>query len=181
MVLNLHFYRPGCGRQLRAFNVTCFDPRPLPRFRSKTHRARFQAAYQPFPSSRLRAKAHHARFHAANQPVPSQDSARTPIAHDFMRSKQPFHSQCSARKSITHDFMRPRPNVSHRLPDFFLLDAQAVLVSILPIVPAYIICWPWALTLVLHGRWVGVALAMSQYLIFSLIDTELYAQVRKII
>ncbi|CAM9090697.1 unnamed protein product [Laminaria digitata] len=58
----------------------------------------------------------------------------------------------------------------------FFAAFLAVLVSILPIVPAYIICWPWALTLVLHGRWVGVALAMSQYLIFSLIDTELYAQ-----
>ncbi|CAM9257720.1 unnamed protein product [Scytosiphon promiscuus] len=58
----------------------------------------------------------------------------------------------------------------------FFAAFLAVLVSILPIVPAYIVCWPWALTLVLRGRWVGIALAVSQHLILSVIDTELYTQ-----
>ncbi|CAM9249568.1 unnamed protein product [Ectocarpus fasciculatus] len=58
----------------------------------------------------------------------------------------------------------------------FFAAFVAVLVSILPIVPAYIVCWPWALMLVLHGRWVGITLAISQHLILSVIDTELYTQ-----
>ncbi|CAM9155461.1 unnamed protein product [Ectocarpus sp. 13 AM-2016] len=58
----------------------------------------------------------------------------------------------------------------------FFAAFVAVLVSILPIVPAFIVCWPWALMLVLHGRWVGIILAISQHLILSVIDTELYTQ-----
>lgn len=60
-----------------------------------------------------------------------------------------------------------------------LFDRQAVLVSVLPVVPAYIVCWPWALVLVLHGRWVvGVLLAVTQHTILSAIDTELCTQVQ---
>ncbi|CAM9187912.1 unnamed protein product [Hapterophycus canaliculatus] len=58
----------------------------------------------------------------------------------------------------------------------FFAAFLAVLVSILPIVPAYIVCWPWAFTLVLHGRWSGIILAVSQHTILSVIDTELYTQ-----
>ena len=60
-----------------------------------------------------------------------------------------------------------------------LIDRQAVVVSVLPIVPAYIVCWPWALVLVFHGRWVvGVLLAVTQHTILSAIDTELCTQVQ---
>lgn len=57
------------------------------------------------------------------------------------------------------------------------IGKQAVLVSILPIVPAYLVCWPWAISLSLQGHWMGVILALSQYLLLTVIDTELCAQV----
>lgn len=34
--------------------------------------------------------------------------------------------------------------------------------------------------LVLNGRWVGITLAISQHLILSVIDTELYTQVNRV-
>lgn len=52
----------------------------------------------------------------------------------------------------------------------------AVVVSILPVVPAYVVCWPWAVTLVLQGRWIGILLAVSQHVVLSAVDTELCKQ-----
>eukprot|EP00752_Nemacystus_decipiens_P012877 g11399.t1 len=54
---------------------------------------------------------------------------------------------------------------------------MAVVVSVLPVVPAYIVCWPWAIVLALHGRWaMGAILAFTQHTILSAIDTELCTQ-----
>lgn len=59
----------------------------------------------------------------------------------------------------------------------FFAAFVAVVVSILPVVPAYVVCWPWAVLLVLQGRWVGILLAVSQHLILSAVDKELCTQV----
>ncbi|CAM9742949.1 unnamed protein product [Sphacelaria rigidula] len=58
----------------------------------------------------------------------------------------------------------------------FFAAFVAVVVSILPVVPAYVVCWPWAVALILQGRWVGIILAVSQNIIFGAVDTELCTQ-----
>lgn len=62
----------------------------------------------------------------------------------------------------------------------FLAAFLAVVVSILPVVPAYVVCWPWAVMLVLQGRWVGFLLAVSQHLVLSAVDRELCTQASKV-
>lgn len=59
----------------------------------------------------------------------------------------------------------------------FFAAFMAVVVSILPVVPAYVVCWPWAVALILQGRWVGIILAVSQNIILGAVDTELCTQV----
>ncbi|CAN0050740.1 unnamed protein product [Discosporangium mesarthrocarpum] len=58
----------------------------------------------------------------------------------------------------------------------FFAAFLAVVLSIVPIVPSYVVCWPWALVLILHHDWTGVLLIASQYLILSFIDNELCSQ-----
>eukprot|EP00903_Cladosiphon_okamuranus_P017637 g16245.t2 len=79
---------------------------------------------------------------------------------------------------VSHaDRKRAMTTLRGALHGVFFLPCKAVLVSVLPVVPAYIVCWPWALVLVLHGRWVvGVLLAVTQHTILSAIDTELCTQ-----
>lgn len=94
-----------------------------------------------------------------------------PTLHDL----PPLRSNSDIHSGIRHTSNPQLLSLTQTSKRFGL---QAVVVSILPVVPAYIVCWPWALVLVLRGRWVvGVLLAVTQHAILSAIDTELCTQV----
>jgi predicted PurR-regulated permease PerM len=59
----------------------------------------------------------------------------------------------------------------------FFATFLCVLVSVLPVVPAWLVCVPWAVLHCAKGDWlIGMALFLSQYLLLTFLDNEVCGQ-----